>query len=115
MDLIEINIIEQISSVEIDVTEILQPIEIEINEIGQKGKDGLDGLGVTIFNEIPSGLLNGVNAVFTTQLLFSKVIVKLNGITQSILDDYQVSNNNTITFLISPGTTDKILVDYTKL
>jgi hypothetical protein len=64
--------------------------------------------------EILTGTVNGVNAVFTTSVNFvpGKVIVYVNGIRQKIIDDYQLSNDNTVTFTFSPLPGEVLSIDY---
>lgn len=67
-----------------------------------------------IFGEIPNGVLNGVNAIFTSDYNFltSSVEVFLNGVKQTLIEDYQLSGGNTITFLVSPEITSIITINY---
>jgi len=67
-----------------------------------------------IFGEIPNGTLNGINATFTSvyNFLTSSVEVFLNGVKQTLIEDYQLSGGNTITFLVSPETTSIVTINY---
>jgi hypothetical protein len=72
----------------------------------------------SIFNEIPAGLIDGVNSSFTTQLNFSSgsTRVFVNGLRQSLggVRDYTETSANTITFNTPPLPNDAILIDYNK-
>lgn len=70
--------------------------------------------GDMVIGEIPSGLLNGSNATFTTLNQFKPgtVRVYLNGVRQTIVDDYQTIGNQTITLVFSPFAGEHLLVDY---
>lgn len=70
-----------------------------------------------IFNEVPLGAVNGINATFTTQFNFvpETLSVFLNGSLQKIINDYQSVGNNTILLNTSPFTGENILINYTKL
>lgn len=71
---------------------------------------------VTIWNEVPAGLINGINATFTTAFNFQagKLAVRLNGLQQKIVGDYQTIGTNTIQFNVSPLAGEVIEIDYLK-
>jgi hypothetical protein len=79
----------------------------------------IQDLDVFVWNEVPSGTLNGVNAVFT--LAYTPVVGKLmlfkNGILQKVGsgNDYTISGS-TISFQAGniPGTSDVLLASYGK-
>ena len=64
-------------------------------------------------NEIPSGVKNGVNVTFTLAHtpIAGSVKLYLNAGRDYPTDDFTVSGN-TITFVIAPLSTDKIITDY---
>lgn len=72
-----------------------------------------------IWNEIPTGAVDGVNASFTlayTPHSGSKLLVFVNGVLQEIKDensDFTISDR-TITFSSAPRRESKILVTYAK-
>lgn len=72
------------------------------------------GAGARIVNEIPTGVINGSNPVFTTSQPFvpESLDITINGLSQKIIIHYQTSGNNTITFIDSPEVGDVILIDY---
>lgn len=71
-----------------------------------------------------TGVINGVNTVFTTLEKFvqdpphDSIRVKLNGQRLTIIDDYLVSESvpgngyDTVTFVIPPRVGDHLLADY---
>lgn len=67
-------------------------------------------------NEVPSGTVNGSNAVFTTANTVNpttSIIVTLNGAHQKPGGvDYTFSSTNTITFAVAPPTGSLLLVSY---
>lgn len=66
-----------------------------------------------VFNETPSGTINGTNTVFTLAQAGSNFIVTKNGVVMKPTDDYTVSGGNTITFVSAPLTGSNILATYT--
>lgn len=68
-----------------------------------------------IFNETPSGTVNGSNAAFTlaNTPTVGTVRVYLNGVRQTLTSDYTISTS-TITFVSAPLTGDVIIADYMK-
>jgi hypothetical protein len=75
-------------------------------------------IGDNIFNEVPAGLVNSANAVFTTSndYIANSARVYLNGIRQRPGGsfDFTETGANTITFNAAPQTGDTIIVDYIK-
>ena len=69
-----------------------------------------------MYNENPSGILDGINTVFTTVFPFvaNTTRVYLNGQRQRIGEtfDYTESSSTTITFINSPHPKDSIIIDY---
>lgn len=93
--------------------------KISITEFAQQGLTGPPGdtiLNDLIISEIPSGIINGINSIFTTQFNFipETVEIYLNGLKQRIIEDYQLIGNNTIQFVFSPFNNENILVNYLK-
>jgi hypothetical protein len=70
-----------------------------------------------VVNEIPSGLVNGVNATFTSEFDFipESVEVKVSGVWLTLLQDYNTSGNRTINLFASPLPGENITINYTKL
>ena len=83
--------------------------------------DGIVNSGVVqnqrIYNENLTPQITGTNNIFTLQypLISGSEEVKLNGITQTILDDYIVTNSTTIQLVNIPNTLDHILISYNKI
>ena len=68
-----------------------------------------------VVNEIPTGVLNGVNSTFTTQFGVKpdSEEVYVNGNRQKKTDDYNISGQ-IINLTFSPQSTESILIDYIK-
>lgn len=71
--------------------------------------------GNFVFNETPSGTINGSNTFFTiaNTPIAGKVAVYLNGMLMDESDDYTISGS-TITFSVAPTAGDKVRVTYIK-
>jgi hypothetical protein len=66
--------------------------------------------------EVPTGLVNGVNTVFTLSSAphsAKSVSIYLNGLLQRQSTDYSVSGT-TVTFVTAPATAQRVLAKYTK-
>lgn len=76
------------------------------------GNLGLDNNGS--FSEVLIGTIDGANSVFTTSVNFPATGVKIfvNGTKQTIINDYQLSNNNTISFTFSPNVWEILTIEY---
>ena len=68
-----------------------------------------------IFNEIPSGIIDGINSIFNTNFLLvpDTEVVFINGQKQKKPDDYNISGQ-TITFTFSPGVSESLVINYIK-
>ena len=68
-----------------------------------------------IFNEIPSGAIDGINSIFNTNFLLvpDTEVVFINGQKQKKPDDYNISGQ-TITFTFSPGVSESLVINYIK-
>ena len=82
-----------------------------INDVGY-----ITDLEEKVVNEIPTGVLNGVNSTFTTQFGVKpdSEEVYVNGNRQKKPDDYNISGQ-IINLTFSPQATESILIDYIKL
>lgn len=69
-----------------------------------------------IFNEIPTGAMNGTNRTFNSAFSFVNVtlVVYLNGLRQKNGSDYQIINSNTILLTVAPSSAETLLIDYQK-
>lgn len=70
--------------------------------------------GTFVIGENPIGVINGSNAIFTTNNSFvpESVQVFVNGINQVNGEDYFTTGNNTINMSISPIVGDRIRINY---
>lgn len=79
---------------------------------GPPGTDSSSG-GNWVNGELPVGLINGVNPIFTTANPFiaGSLCVYLNGLRQDA-GDYSETSNQTFQFIIPPWVGSKIRIDY---
>lgn len=84
--------------------------------VAEQGAQGPPGTNAIVFNETPTGLINGSNATFTTEFDFipESVQVFLNGVKQKIIGDYNTSGTQTIILVDSPLTGELVTVSYQK-
>lgn len=70
-----------------------------------------------VFNEVPTGLINGSNATFTSayDFIIETLEVFLNGVKLTKLSDYNTSGTNTISLYTSPLTGELLNINYIKL
>lgn len=70
-----------------------------------------------VVNEVPSGLINGSNATFTTAGNFvpGTEEVYLNGLKLVKLEDYNTTGTNQIDLYVSPGVGEHLIVNYKKI
>ena len=68
-----------------------------------------------VFNEIPLGIIDGINSIFNTNFLLvpDTEVVFINGQKQKKPDDYNISGQ-TITFTFSPGVSESVEINYIK-
>lgn len=81
-----------------------------------RGINGAVAKSDFVYNETPSGMVNGINATFTSENNFvpGKVEVYVNGVLQKIIEDYQTIGNNTITLTNAPFYGENISLNYIK-
>jgi hypothetical protein len=107
--------------VNIAVTEVVNPVTIQISDVGLQGIQGIQGKDgvaeIKIYQEVPTGLINGINATFISLFNFQAgtVEVFINGIFQKIVQDFNTIGNNTITVTNAPNNGENILINYIKL
>lgn len=74
------------------------------------------GTGGYVFDETPSGSINGSNAVFTTVSSFASGSLRVykNGVRMEAGsgNDFTITGNNQFTMAVAPATGTKLLVDY---
>ena len=70
-----------------------------------------------VINELPQGLINGINATFSSLFSFipESVVIIVNGLIQSQPNDYITTGNNTLLLTISPNVLDDVRINYIKL
>lgn len=104
------------SPIELSVT--AEPITLEITGVGAQGPAGPEGPAgpgaEIVLGETPSGIVNGSNATFTTAYDFvpGSVTVRVNGLGQRFITDFNTSGTTTILMGESPQAGDSIQVDY---
>jgi hypothetical protein len=85
-------------------------------DIQETGGDQMSNFHRRVIDEVPVGVIDGVNATFTTAENFTPATVEvtLNGLAQRLgaTFDFLTTGNNTIIFNTSPEIGDTILVDY---
>lgn len=103
-------------TVNINVKPYKDRVEISATPRGSGGTIIInDGESNRIFNEVPDGLLNGSNAIFTSNNAFipETLEVFLNGLKLKRIDEYNTTGNFTINLMVSPGADEQILINYT--
>ena len=65
-----------------------------------------------ITDELPSGVIDTANTIFTTAYPFSTIWVFLNGVKQTKTTDYTLNNQTGFTMIVPPTTGDLLVVDY---
>jgi hypothetical protein len=67
-----------------------------------------------VYGEVPAGVVNGVNASFSTSFPYRSGSERLylNGVRQKRIGDYTVSPPTTVVFVLAPRTDDVVLIDY---
>lgn len=70
--------------------------------------------GRFIFDETPTGAINGSNATFTSLFDFipESVVVLVNGVVQRRIADFNTSGTRTITLTASPGIGEAVKLNY---
>lgn len=97
-------------AIAVNLTTTTQTIEITLGVV----ESGLSQ--VEVKNEIPTGAIDGSNAIFTTAFPFvpESIQLFLNGIRQKSGDDFVNTDNQTILFSLSPDLNSFLLIDYTR-
>lgn len=112
-----VSIEKQVQVVEVNnevVVEIIEK-ETQVIEIGNTLVIySQNGGQPWVIGEAPTGLVNGVNATFTTAFDFvpESVEVFIETSRMSLLDDYNTAGTRTINFYVSPLAGEKIRINY---
>lgn len=71
---------------------------------------------LTIKSEIPIGVVNGINATFTSinHFIPESVELYINGLKQIPTDEFITIGSNRIDLLVSPNIPDTLLINYIK-
>jgi|SRR5215471_8732925 len=98
-----------LSAVQVTPLEVVSP-----GPQGPKGDTGAPGTGSAIYNETPTGAINGVNTTFTAVNNFrgETLAVYLNGLRQRPTDDFIVVGANTFQTTLAPLANDRLSIDY---
>lgn len=103
--------------IELGDTVVLMPTEsgdfLVADVISTKDTPGAV-VGAQSFNEVPSGVMDGVNQVFTLAVPFvpGTLLVTYNGLVQKPGDDYSATPPTTLTLVMAPKSGTKLLVTY---
>ena len=81
---------------------------------GPTGPTGAPGTGAAIFNETPTGAINGSNTTFSAANNFRSetLVVYVNGLHQRPTDDFIIVGANSFQTTVAPISNDKLLIDY---
>lgn len=76
--------------------------------------DAAASLANFVFNEVPSGTVDGSNTVFTTASNYQSgtTALYLNGLRQKLGSSYNETDDAEITFTAAPQVSDEIIIDY---
>lgn len=86
-----------------------------VNPDGSDISGGGGGSGdQTVYNEIPTGAINGINDNFTTFYNYKPVSLRvyLNGLRQLESSDYIETGANSLEFIATPQIGDSVIIDY---
>lgn len=92
-------------------------MNVTINGTGGGSLTNQQIINKFISGEEPKGIIDGINATFTTLAFFipETVEVYINGLKQMITKDYITTGNNTIILINSLELTDQISISYIKI
>lgn len=81
---------------------------------GPQGEPGVDGGSTDIRNEIPTGVIDGANKIFTTAFNFAprSTIITKTRLRYMLDEDYTETGLNEITFTTAPRINEYLLIDY---
>ncbi len=110
-DVVEHDCLDIINHDVVDCFPVVIPTTVEIVGRGPQGPSGTTP--TFVLAEVPTGLINDVNTIFTTVDPFTQIWVFKNGVRQTPSIDYDITDVDEITFVSAPLTGDGIIVDYT--
>lgn len=93
---------------DVNISTIPEYIEVKVGAVITTAS------GTFVIGENPNGVINGSNAIFTTDNPFvpESVQVFINGINQVNGEDYFTTGSNTINMNVSPIVGDRIRINY---
>jgi hypothetical protein len=76
--------------------------------------ESVAGGGTGVFNEVPSGLINGTNTTFLVSQPFvgATLCVYLNGLRQRPTTDFTIVDSTHFALTSAPMSGDSLLIDY---
>lgn len=97
----------------LECSPVCRPNILEIISPGPQGIQGPSGsLTGLVQAEVPTGLINSINTIYTTAAVFTSIWVYLNGLRMNPGSDYNITDTDEITFTYAPTTGDTLIVDY---
>lgn len=136
----KITVKEPKKAIKVLISQTIKPFNVTVKQLGKRGFTGKSNYEIAVDNgflgteeqwllslradgliyingEVPTGLINGINATFYTlnDFVAESVEVYLNGIRQKIVDDYQTIGLRTIQLNVSPSNNENIIINYLKL
>ena len=90
---------------------------VEINSRYFPGAGGSSSTNTQVKSEVPAGLINGVNATFTSAFPFngSTLEVFKNGQKLTVINDFNITNSTTFILTTAPLILDILTINYTQL
>ena len=111
-----INVTPPIESlISIEITSLSEPL-IDI-QVLQNTANQIASPDSLIFNEVPTGVINGVNPIFFSAFNFQPETLQvfIGGLKLQVLVDYNTVNSNKIILYVSPIPEDVLTLNYIKL
>ena len=92
---------------------LISDLSTAISHAGSGG-GGTPVTGQAIYGEIPGGLVNSSNTVYTSANTYGagQLAVFLNGVRQRRSIDYNETTSTSFTFLVAPVSGDSLSIDY---
>lgn len=88
--------------------------DLEYYLTGPSGPQGPPGISDQVFNEIPTGVKDGINKIFTTENNFVARSTRVfkNMLRLTIDQDYTETGSNEFNILCTLRSTDTLIIDY---